>query len=221
MKAACDLPGPLRIALIASGTYFSSWTKDEVDPLANRLPEGDVVDIYELADRQLDGYRCMFIDHMADQEFLYRHKDVIWNYLQGGNVVVFCGHQCLPWLPGAGLFVPLERGGVKDFKIKLMGTTPHPIFSTVSAEELTYRKGVAGFFARGYHPAPSEAEVLITLPGDAPVTYIDRRSTNGTLLVHAGGALWGQGEPMDKVREQLLHWLADECVRIDERGQQE
>ena len=90
----------------------------------------------------------------------------------------------------------------------------HPIFAGVDTNEMTYNKGVAGFFARGSHtPVPEHAEVLLTLPGDAAITYIDRHTTKGTILVHSGRDLFGQRmqkRSTDLISSQLLQWVHDE-----------
>jgi hypothetical protein len=66
-----------------------------------------------------------------------------------------------------------------------------PIFRGIGLDELTFRRGVAGFFARGHHPVPDGAQVLTRLAGGEPATYLDRVSTAGTILVQAGSDLLG------------------------------
>ena len=88
---------------------------------------------------------------------------------------------------------------------------------------MTYNKGVAGFFARGSHtPVPEGAEVLLTLPDGAYITYIDRNTTNGTILAHAGRDLFAQrmqNKTTDRISSQLLAWIHDEAKALKDGAQ--
>jgi len=72
---------------------------------------------------------------------------------------------------------------------------------------LTFRRGVAGFFARGHHPIPPGAEVLTRLSGGEPATYLDRVSTAGTIVVQASGDL------LAWCGEALLDWVVVESAQ--------
>jgi hypothetical protein len=72
---------------------------------------------------------------------------------------------------------------------------------------------VAGFFSRGHHPPPVGAEVLLALADGEPIVYVDRQSTSGTILVHAGNDLWGlvgDETTAHKVVPQLFGWMREE-----------
>src|SRR5581483_10255450 len=92
------------------------------------------------------------------------------DYLDRGGVVVFGGHLHRDWLPGASLFVPLASRSLDGYRV--VEVADHPIFRGMGTE-LTFRRGVAGFFARGHHPVPPGAEVLTRLFGGEPATYLD------------------------------------------------
>ena len=66
-----------------------------------------------------------------------------------------------------------------------------PLFDGVEIEDMVCNKGVAGFFARGYYYAPENAEVCLTFTDGKAISYIDRHTTNGTIIVHAGQNLLG------------------------------
>ncbi|MFT9846425.1 hypothetical protein [Aneurinibacillus sp. REN35] len=86
---------------------------------------------------------------------------------------------------------------------------------------MTFNKGVAGFFARGHHPVPEGADVLLTLPGGEPITYIDRTTTRGTILVHSGNDLFGYRDSSTttgRIGRQLLAWIRQEHREIEERS---
>lgn len=172
------------------------------------------VDLYRLADLDLEPYRALHVSGMVDQEFLWQQRDVIAGFLEAGKVVVFCGHLLHPWLPGCGTFVPAPATSHRDYVVHIVA--PHPIYEGVDPRDLTYRRGVAGFFARGHHPAPPGAEVLATLAGGQPITWIDRSTTRGTVFVHAGNDLIGFADDSTAARlgPQLLDWVEAEGRRL-------
>ena len=179
------------------------------DPRIHRL------DCYALAATDLSRYDGLVIPAMVDQEHLAHHRGVIHRYLDGGGVVVFGGHLHRDWLPGASMFVPLEQPSLATYRVERVAD--HPIFAGVDPEDLTFRRGVAGFFARGHHPPPPGAEVLTELAGGVPATYLDRVSTVGTILVHASGDLLSYGglagSTAARIPGQLLDWIQAESAQ--------
>lgn len=177
---------------------------------AERWPalEGvEVVDLYELDRVDLGGVAALLIAGMVDQEYLFRQREVVASFLGGGGVVVFCGQLFRPWLPGCEPFVPADIGGFGDYAVRL--AEPHPVLAGVDPDDLTFRRGVAGFFARGHHPPPPGAKVLATLAGGQPITWVDDDTTPGTVFVHAGADLLGYGaddSTAARLVPQLLDW---------------
>lgn len=171
------------------------------------LEDVEVVDLYELGKVDLEGYAALLIAGMVDQEFLWRQREVVAGLLGRSGVVVFCGQLFRPWLPGCLPFVPADIAGFGDYIVHL--AEPHPVFAGVDPDDLTFRRGVAGFFARGHHPPPPGASVLATLAGGQPITWVDHHTTPGTVLVHAGADLLGYGgddSTAARVVPQLLDW---------------
>lgn len=171
----------------------------------------DQPDVNQLGGERLDGYAALVIPAMVDQEHLAAQAGMIRRYLDAGGVVVFGGHIHRDWLPGASPFVPLE-GRPRNYEVAWLAE--HPIFAGVDPSDLTYRRGVAGFFARGHHPLPDGAEVLVRLAGGEPVTYLDRHSTAGTILVQSSGDLlgyYGLDSTAARVPHQLLDWISTEA----------
>lgn len=177
------------------------------------------LDMYELPSADLEPYIALMITGNVDQELLYRERRIIRDFLDSGKVVVFSGHLLHQWLPGAGTFVPKDIRSFRDYGIQIV--KPHPIFEGVKAEDLTFRRGVAGFFARGHNPPPEGAEVLLELAGGEPIVYVDRRSTNGVILAHSGYDLLAHGldRPYDdgaprntagRIGPRLLDWIRTE-----------
>jgi hypothetical protein len=162
------------------------------------------VDCYEIGSIDLTRYAALIIGPSADQEHLVRQQRVIRDYLDRGGVVVFGGHLHRDWLPGASAFVPLTNQSLDGYRV--VEVAAHPIFRGMGTE-LTFRRGVAGFFARGHHPIPDGAEVLTRLFGGEPSTYLDRVSTAGTIIVQATSDL------LSYCGDALLDWIVTEAAQ--------
>jgi len=170
-----------------------------------------VIDEYELESTDLSNYNILMITYFVDQEYLYKHKQIIENFLNQGKVVVFCGHLFRQWLPGCSLFMPKKLNTYKDY---LVQTIPGAsLFDGVEVDDMVFNKGVAGFFARGYYYAPENAEVCLTFTDGKVISYIDRHTTNGTIIVHGGQNLLSYKNASDtkkKISEQTLELLKRE-----------
>jgi hypothetical protein len=163
------------------------------------------VDCYALSSTDLARYAALIITPTVDQEHLIEHRGVIREFLDSGGVVIFGGHLYREWLPGASPFVPLTERRLATYQV--IEIADHPIFHGVQPDELTFRRGVAGFFARGHHPVPDGAQVLTRLAGGEPTTYLDQVSTAGTIPVQATSDLLGY------CGEALLDWAITESAR--------
>lgn len=193
------------IGLVHSGSFF---VEEQLSRLGGAV---EPLNIYELPGLDLERFRGLLFPGSVDQEWLYLHRELVEAFLSGGRVVVFSGHLFRTWLPGAGLFVPKQINSFRDYAVKII--KPHPIFEGVLEKDLTFRKGVAGFFARGHHPSPPGAEVLLTLADGEPITYLDRSSSEGTILLHSGNDLWGYAgdeSTAGPMVPQLLGWIREE-----------
>ncbi|MBP2371042.1 hypothetical protein [Pseudonocardia parietis] len=181
-----------------------------------RSPErhhrGDRIDCYDLERTDLGRYRLIAVSGTVDQEHLLRNRHIIREYLDGGGVLLFNGQLHRDWLPGASSFVPLERPSLAAYRVTWLAD--HPVFAGIEPDDLTFRRGVAGFFARGHHPVPDGAEVLVRLGGGEPATYVDRVSTRGTIVVHASGDLLGYDgadNTANRLGGQLVDWARAEA----------
>lgn len=186
--------------------------RDGWEPACHPALHGQLtrIDCYALGDVPLERYAGLIVAGAAvDQEYLHRQRDRIRAYLDAGGVVVFGGHLHRPWLPGTGLFVPKRVRSHHDYMVRIVAD--HPVLVGVDARDLTFRRGVAGFFARGHHPAPPGAEVLVAFVSGEPVTYVDRATTAGTILVQATShplAHGGSGTTAERIPAQLLVWIS-------------
>ncbi|MGH9286246.1 MAG: phosphate starvation-inducible protein PhoH [Acidimicrobiales bacterium] len=199
-----------------------------LDPQAGPQRRGDrwpalnhveIADPYDLEVAGLDGVGVLLIAGMVDQEHLWRRREVVAGFLERGGVVVFCGQLFRRWLPGCEPFVPAAITGFGDYAVDLTpgeDGEPHPVFAGVDPVDLTFRRGVAGFFARGHHPPPPGARILATLAGGQPITWVDRATSAGTVFVHAGADLLGyggDGSSASRLVPQLLAWADAQASR--------
>ena len=204
--------------MLDTGSYFGKARVN--DP--NYQNDFTFIDTYELPNIDVKPYKCLVIQGLIDQKFLYKHKGIIRAFLNDKKIVVFSGNLYLDWLPGGSNFVPKAIHSYQDYVVTVH--QPHPIFEGVEEDDMTYNKGVSGFFARGHHPIPEGAEVLLTLPGGEPITYIDRKSTNGIILVHSGNDLFGSmnvKKTTNRISPQLMQWVRDEYSKLQERSEGE
>lgn len=177
------------------------------------------IDMYDFEHTDLTPFKAIIVHDFVDQIHLQTHKQLIADYLNAGNIVVWSGHLTESWLPGCAPFTPKTIAQFSDYNISFV--QPHPVFDGVTTDDMTLNKGVAGFFARGAHlPLPPHAESLLTLPDGFVTTYIDRHSTRGTIFVHAGRDLFAQrnqNKTTDRIHTQLLQWIYDEHAAIGGR----
>ncbi|MGE7980489.1 phosphate starvation-inducible protein PhoH [Psychrobacillus sp. NPDC093200] len=179
-----------------------------------------IIDQYQLTQHNLEPYCCIVVHDFADQEYLYKNRAIIEGFLEAGKIVIFGGHLFREWLPGSPIFTPRTIESHEDYKV--YKKIDHPIFEGVDTDDMTYNKGVAGFFARVTHsPVPAGSDVLLTFRDGMAITYIDRQSTKGTILVHSGRDLFAhrmQNKSTDRISTQLLQWIQDEYQELQKGG---
>lgn len=190
----------------------SSRSTLEKGELGHRV---DLVDCYLLAQTELSRFAVVVVPAMIDQEHLAANRSVIRAYLDGGGVLIFGGQIHRDWLPGASAFEAISPPSLQAYRVTEIAQ--HPIFEGVEPDDLTFRRGVAGFFARGHHPPPDRAEVLVRLSGGQPVTYVDRFSTAGTILVQSNADLFGYAvedtSTAARIPQQLIDWAVAEAAQ--------
>lgn len=120
----------------------------------------------------------------------------------------------MPWLPGNNLYNPSEVP-IKDRVIKIC---THQIFEGVNEYDLNYRRGVKGFFNRGYFNPPPNAQIILKDNQDQCVAYIDRTSSKGVILSTAGADLLGYGifdtNTARRMGIGLLKWITEEMKQL-------
>lgn len=201
----------VKIAFIDPGNAFGNNT--DIYPDENITIEK--VTQYEIATYDFTEFDVILVTNFADQENLYMHKNVIEKFLEDSKIVIFFGHLFRPWLPCAPLFMPEKIKHFSDYN--LYSQNDSAIFKGVLTEDMTFKKGVAGFFARGHYHADENCEIHLTFESGHVCAYADRHSTEGTIFVHAGRSLLGyhcEGKTTDVLRGQFIGWLQEEITAL-------
>jgi hypothetical protein len=204
----------------AMARFLFVWSTSELPGPIASPPDNHVivpVDQYELdslGEEDFAGFDGMILCMHADQRHLVRIAPRLNRFLETGSILVN-GPVAYPFLPQlAGSFEPLHRRGVRDMEVAIV--SPHPAFVGVEARDLTFRRGVAGFWGRGRQPAPAGAEILTVLgPDRVPFDWCLVRERGGRLFVHPGNCVWtfaGQDTSAGRVWPQLLAWLGEARV---------
>ncbi|MGD4056804.1 hypothetical protein QT595_22570, partial [Xanthomonas citri pv. citri] len=139
----------------------------------------------------LHDFSVLFVSMHSDQRFLAARASQIEDYLVRGGVVVANGHHAYPYLPRMAGFHTID--GYKLSDITVLRLAEHPIWHGIDPHDLTFRRGVSGFYGRVWHDAPPDALVIHALghPG-LPVDFIYPVG-DGRVLFHGGNDLWTFG----------------------------
>lgn len=186
-------------------------TMGEMPPLLQHpATEGRVAaaDVYDLPRLDLQHFRGLLMGMHLDQRFLHAHRPQLDDFVRGGGRVSVNGQIAFPFLAGLSVFVPLRGYKLPDLAIARVAA--HPVWEGVHTEDLTYRRGVAGFHGRGHHPPPSGARILHTLgPRRLPLDF-EYAVGVGAVLQHGGNDIWSNAfTPTTAARAtpQLFDWL--------------
>lgn len=169
----------------------------------------DAIAMHDLARVDLSRYRGLLLGLHCDQRHLQARRDQLRRFLAGGGTIVFCGHLAQPFLDGLDRYQVIAQYRLEDLRVRK--ETGHPVWNGVAEEDLTFRRGVAGFYGRGHNPPPAGARVINTLgPARVPVDWEWHPPEGGRLLVHAGADLWMYLETEGsaaRLAPQLLDWI--------------
>lgn len=205
--------GKMRAAFLASRTGAVPVALQQSAVLRlRRLPIEALERLCEASWARLD---VLLLPANSDQRYLMTVREKLEAWLEQGGTLVFNGHVAYPFLRWLQPFVASPPAGLAG--LQLQRTASHPIFDGVALDALMYRRGVAGFYARGGNPAPSDALILhVVGPMQLPVDWLLTLPGGGRLFVHAGNDLW-MFKPEDPAAAcpvlQLLDWLAQSPVR--------
>ncbi len=180
------------------------------------LPEAEGVvtrHVRELEAADFDRFDAIVVPGHIDQRGFSAHSENLGRFLDRGGTLVFNGHLVYPVLPELAMFVPAAGGHLDDLIVERVAE--HPVFAGVDVHDLSFRRGVAGFYGRGANPPPPGAIVLHRLKADAsPLDWYWERPQGGRILMHAGNPLWmyvDDDTSAARIAPQLLRWLKAEA----------
>ncbi|MFZ2527505.1 MAG: hypothetical protein WAX14_07605 [Rhodococcus sp. (in: high G+C Gram-positive bacteria)] len=176
---------------------------------ASAHPSSVDLDLYELSADHLAAARGLLIGGNADQVFLERHRDLLAGFAGTGGRIAVMGHAVTNFLPGLGVWRPLSHSGSADLQI--VAGADHPVWAGVDRADISHRRGVSGFYARGYSDTlPDGARVTNRIGRhELPVDYVYPIGA-GEVLVHGGLDLAVFGDDPNtgsRMFPQLLRWL--------------
>jgi len=168
----------------------------------------DEIDHYALHDTDLTPYAALMLPAHLDQRYFGTLTERVSDWLDAGGTLVFNGHVAWPMLPEFQPFMALEKRSLENLQIHRI--TDHPVFDGVDMKDLTYRRGVAGFYARGCNPPPAGAVPLLGVgPAHVPCDWVYDRPQGGRIFMHAGNDLWmyaGDKTTAHRIVPQLMDW---------------
>ena len=147
-----------------------------------------------------------------DQVGFMRLSEALSGFLDRGGRWFFNGHILRLFVAGLGIYQPIRNAGRAD--LHLTELADHPVFSGIDRAALGARKGVAGFYGRGYNPPPVGALQITGLGPDLlPVDWDWRRPGGGRIFSHAGNDLPGACASEADQRAiacNILNWVTSE-----------
>lgn len=176
------------------------------------LPEAQGIEtrpVRSLDDDTLCSYRALLVPGHIDQRALAARSAGLVRFLNAGGLLVFNGHLTYPVLPELAPFVPAADRGLEGLQVERVAE--HPVFEGVDTHDLSFRRGVAGFYGRGANPPPEGATILHVLKKDrSPVDWVWERPAGGTIFMHGGNNLWMYADDPTsaaRIAPQLLRWV--------------
>ncbi|MGX3043767.1 hypothetical protein [Helicobacter sp. T3_23-1056] len=174
----------------------------------------DFVDLYSDFEKlELGKYCAMVLGMSIDEVELWRHREKLYEFLDKGGVVISFCHNYTGILPNNAGYIKSEVE-IRDREVRLVG---HALTDGVREYDINFRRGVKGFFNRGYFELgehESECEVFLRDSEGKCVGYIDRISTNGVIVATAGADLLTFGvfenNSARRLGLNLLSWLGRE-----------
>lgn len=172
------------------------------------------IDIYDNFE-QIFKYKALIIPNGVNEIWLYEHKNALENYIKSGRILINFATNSTRYLPSqTSAYIP------SDMPIRTREIIPskHAIFHGVSAYDLNFRRGVKGFFNRGYFNAPKNSLEIMSDSEKKCVAFIEKIG-DGTLLATAGADfLWYGAFELSTAKRtaiNLLLWV-QHCLKTGE-----
>lgn len=184
-------------------------------PYVGAMTEGRlrVVREMDLADVDFEGVSGLLTTTHLDQIGFMRHAPAVIALLDRGGRWFFNGHMLRVFVPGLGIYVPLDKP-IRRPDFALSRLNDHAIFSGIEQKSLEENKGVAGFYGRGHNPLPEGGRAVNGIgPSLYPIDWEWQRPAGGRIFSHAGNDLVGMGGDSGNgavLTERIIAWCAGE-----------
>lgn len=171
----------------------------------------DIVDQYDLGPVALSGAHGLLLSQHLDETHLCEHSNLLDTYLSQGGAIALNGPVAQPVLTPPGPYTPLPARKAKDWVVEI--AEPHSIARGVRADDLTYRRGVIGFWARGYFEKPPGAIAITRFAASRHAAdWVWKRPEGGKIFVHPGNDIWGYAGDNTTAKPlfgQVVDWFAE------------
>ncbi|MEM9754357.1 MAG: hypothetical protein AAF914_00105 [Pseudomonadota bacterium] len=169
-----------------------------------------VIDQYDFTPDALTDHQGLLISQHIDELHLRDIRDELDAFLARGGAIAVMGPVAMPYLTQLSPHQTEGTGPAKDWVLEMAGA--HPVMAGVTADDISYRKGVVGFWARG-RIAPIEGAAVVTRfsASGAPADWAWEAASGGKLFVHPGNDVWGYAAETTsaaRVFPQMLAWMA-------------
>ncbi len=196
------------------GRFVFLQNTAEVPGAMMQPPNGhiiDVVDQYVVHANHLQDADGLLLSQHLDEHHLGSIRPILQAYLAGGGAISVNGPVAKPFLDGLGAYVPLKAGPATNWLLRM--ADPHPITDGILADDLAYRRGVLGFWARGGFPVPDSASALTVLVGgDVPADMVWHPPDGGRVVLHPGNDVWFVHKETNSAASffpNMLNWMTE------------
>lgn len=162
----------------------------------------------KLTTQDISAKQVILIDAHIDQRALCGFRLQLEHHLAAGGTVVFNGQLEYPVFHQLDMFRAARSRGFKDLLIERVNQ--HPVFHHVDCQDISIKRGVAGFYARGANPPPPGAIILHRLIQDhSPIDWVWQRPSGGQIFMHSGNNMWLYTNDTTSAKHivpQLIDW---------------
>lgn len=132
-----------------------------------------------------DGYDVLVVPNGTDQVAMYRVREQVRRFLDGGGTLFCFDGWFTDWVPGNRWLMDNTQKTI-DVRYKIKDD-PFGLAEHFSAQDLSFSHGISGWWACGYIvPAPKATVALEDTWGRALVV-IDQHTTPGLMVLTASG----------------------------------
>ncbi len=199
-----------RIGVIYTGISYQHSVL-EMEKYKDRF---EAIPVCNLPKEDITSYDILIFPRGTDQEMAYAARKKIREFLDSSRIVISFGEVTKEWLPSCHWdgVVPEDDGNLSII------AKEHPIFKDLEDCDLHWHKGATGWCCHGHFTAPHGSEVLVKNEINDPMAYIDRRSTNGTILVtgqlDAFCHIYARVRGAEIFLDNVLNWAEDEIKEL-------